>query len=73
MMDRRSSTIASLFGTLLLATMLAVGGCSTGSLTGPQPADNVAAQSEDAGTIGGAATNGDGTAGSAGHNVSSED
>ena len=70
MMDRRSSSIASLFSVLLLAGTIAIGGCSSGNIAGPQPDQ----PTEETITQGdGGVTNGEGTSGSAGHNVSPED
>ena len=70
MMDRRSSTLASFFSALLLGGVLVLGGCSSGNIAGPQPDQptETITQSDD-----GPTTNGEGTTGGAGHNVSQED
>jgi len=69
-MDRRSSTVASLLSALLIAGTLAIGGCSSGNIAGPQPdqpTEETITQSD------GGVTNDGGTSGGAGHNVTQED
>jgi hypothetical protein len=70
MMDRRSSTVASLLSALLIVGTLAIGGCSSGNIAGPQPdqpTEETITQSD------GGVTNDGGTSGGAGHNVTQED
>jgi len=73
---KRRSSVVTLLGTFLVAGMLALGGCAGGNVAGPQPdaPTTQTVENEDPGSVGGAATNdSDGTGGTAGHNVSTED
>lgn len=75
MKNRSNLSLPSLISTIVVATAIFLGGCSSGNIAGPQPETPEAETVQNDSPVGQATTsgNGDGTAGQADHNTSPED